>query len=124
MGGRDYLRDCSSVSHRLLLPVCLGVVRISTLFGSRFFYDSVHTRTYVQYIYMNDMFHVYLCVCVYRVKSSSSSLFCRVCLGWAIFAQLGSDWSRRLMSSSLDQDALMVSFSSHWTIPLRTHRYT
>lgn len=55
----------------------------------------------------------------HRVKSSSSSLFCRVCLGWAIFAQLGSDWSRRLMSSSLDQEALMVSFSSHWTIALR-----
>lgn len=65
-----------------------------------------------------------LYLCVYRVKSSSSSLFCRVCLGWAMFAQLGSDWSRRLMSSSLDQEALMVSFSSHWTIPLGTHRHT
>lgn len=60
----------------------------------------------------------------YRVKSSSSSLFCRVCLGWAMFAQLGSDWSRRLMSSSLDQEALMVSFSSHWTMALMTHRHT
>lgn len=57
----------------------------------------------------------------YRVKSSSSSLFCRVCLGWAMFAQLGSDWSSRLMSSSLDQEALMVSFSSHWTMALMTH---
>lgn len=60
----------------------------------------------------------------YRVKSSSSSLFWRVCLGWAMFAQLGSDWSRRLMSSSLDQEALMVSFSSHWTMALMTRGHT
>lgn len=69
-----------------------------------------------------NVFRIY--PCTYRVKSSSSSLFCRVCLGWAIFAQLGSDWSKRLMSSSLDQEALMVNFSSHWTIPLRTDRQT
>lgn len=60
----------------------------------------------------------------YRVKSSSSSLFCRVCLGWVMFAQLGRDCSRRLMSSSLDQEALMVSFSSHWTTALRTNERT
>ncbi len=58
-------------------------------------------------------------VCSHRVKSSSSSLFCRSCLGWVMLAQLGRDCSRRLMSSSLAQDALMVSFSSHCTIPLQ-----
>lgn len=77
---------------------------------------------------MNE--HVYMRIQImhtvhnlYLVKSSSSSLFCRVCLGWAIFAQLGRDWSKRLMSSSLAQEALMVSFSSHWTMPLRENRH-
>lgn len=66
---------------------------------------------------------VYISMCSHRVKSSSSSLFCLSCLGWVMLAQLGRDCSKRLMSSSLAQDALMVNFSSHCTIPLQ-HTHT
>lgn len=95
-------------------PACLSTALYDRIMN-------VHTHGYAVCTFLWTSTHVLrVYLCAYRVKSSSSSLFCRVCLGWAIFAQLGSDWSRRLMSSSFDQEALMVSFSSHWTIPLRT----
>lgn len=101
-----------------LQPSYTAVLQVKAMLSCNAFFPH-ETRTHSPQIHSAEL-------CIYHreskagylVKSSSSSLFCLRALGVAMLAQLGRDCSKRLMSSSLDQDALMVSFSSDWTIPL------